>query len=374
MTGRVTKDKKTNKYYYTIDIRTKENRKRKVKKNFKTKKEAKRALELAMEELQKEERVKDSQKEGTWTLGSYFDYWLKTYAKSNTAPNTFRGYEGIIRVHLKPDLGHIKLHDLTINQIQDYYTDKLEQVSAQTVKHHHRLLCKMLNDAIDWEFLTKNVALKAKPPKPERFKPTFYSKEELNHLFEAAKASTVYHPIIFTGGHTGARLGELRALQWDDIDFHARKVSITKSAYMEKNGKTLIRDLTKGKKDRTIIFGKNLMVFLKSHFERYQEMKTLLGETFNPNNLVFFNAIGDYIKPRELHRAYKNAIKRSGLSDARFHDLRHSHATILLKKNVHPKIVSERLGHSKPSITLEIYSHATSSLQEEAAHVFDEDE
>ncbi|MFC0560399.1 tyrosine-type recombinase/integrase [Halalkalibacter alkalisediminis] len=372
MTGRITKDKKTNKYYYTIEIGTKESRKRKVKKNFKTKTEAKSALEIAMAELRKEEHGKESRKE--WTLNGYFDYWLKTYAKSSTAPNTFRGYEGIIRVHLKPDLGHIKLHELTVIQIQDYYTDKLEQVSAQSVKHHHRLLCKMLNDAIDWEFLTKNVALKAKPPKPERFNPTFYSKEELNRLFEAATASTVYHPIIFTGGHTGARLGELRALQWEDIDFNARKVSINKSAYMDKDGKTQIRDLTKGKKDRTIIIGKSLMVFLKTHFERYQEMKTLLGDTFNPNYLVFFNAMGDYIKPRELHRAYKNAIKRAGLKDARFHDLRHSHATVLLTKNVHPKIVSERLGHSKPSITLEIYSHATSSLQEEAAHVFDEDE
>lgn len=80
------------------------------------------------------------------------------------------------------------------------------------IKHHHRLLCKALNDAVDWEILNKNAAHKDKPPKLKKFRPVFYSKEELNQLFEAAKASALYHPIIFTAGHTGSRLGELRAL------------------------------------------------------------------------------------------------------------------------------------------------------------------
>ncbi|WP_342515729.1 tyrosine-type recombinase/integrase [Sutcliffiella sp. FSL R7-0096] len=128
-----------------------------------------------------------------------------------------------------------------------------------------------------------------------------------------------------------------------------------------------------GGKDRTIFIGKSLMTFLKGHFERYQEIKKQLGHEFNPNDLIFFNSRGDYLKLRELHRAYKNAIKRAGLKNARFHDLRHSHASILLKKNVHPKVVSEQLGHAKSSITLEIYSHVAPSLQEDAAHAFDEE-
>lgn len=89
---------------------------------------------------------------------------------------------------------------------------------------------------------------------------------------------------------------------------------------------------------------------------------------------MFFNSNGDFINQRELHRAYKNAVKRAGLKDSRFHDTRHSHASILLKKNVHPKIVSERLGHSKIGITLDIYSHATPSLQEQAVEVFDDED
>jgi integrase len=371
LTGRVTKEKKANTWYYTIEVGTKGKRKRKVQKNFKTKAEAKDALKFAMSELEKEGNLENSKRD--MTLGEYLDYWLKSYAKTNTAPNTYRGYEGIIRVHLKPELGTIKLHKLTSMQIQDYYTEKLERLSAQTIKHHHRLLCKALNDAVDWEILNKNVVQKAKPPKPTKFRPVFYSKEELNLLFESAKASKVYQPIIYTAGHTGARLGELRALEWSDIDFDRRKMAITKSAYQDKEGKLQVRDLTKGGKDRTIFIGKSLLTFLKSHFERYQELKKQMGPNFNPKDLVFFNMNGDYLKPRELHRAYKNAIKRAELKNARFHDLRHSHASVLLKKNVHSKIVSERLGHAKPSITLEIYSHVAPSLQEEAIEAFDED-
>jgi integrase len=89
---------------------------------------------------------------------------------------------------------------------------------------------------------------------------------------------------------------------------------------------------------------------------------------------VFFNSNGEYINPRELHRAYKRTIKRSGLKNSRFHDLRHSHASILLQKNVHPKVVSERLGHSTIGITLDLYSHVIPSLQEQAVEVFDEDD
>ncbi|MEC1721963.1 N-terminal phage integrase SAM-like domain-containing protein [Schinkia azotoformans] len=88
-------------------------------------------------------------------MSDYLDYWLKSYVKSNTSPNTYRGYEQIIRVHLKPILGHIKLQELTSLQLQNYYVDKLEDLSAQTVKHHHRLLSKALNDAVDWEFVNK---------------------------------------------------------------------------------------------------------------------------------------------------------------------------------------------------------------------------
>jgi integrase len=261
-------------------------------------------------------------------------------------------YSNIIRLHLIPGLGEVKLNELKTKQVQDYYTDKLEELSAQTVKHHHRLLSKALNDAVDWEIIEKNVAKKAKPPKPNKYRPTVYSEVELTRLFEAAKTSVIYFPIIFTAGQTGARKGELRALRWSDIDFDNRKLYINKTAY-DVNGKVEIKDMTKNKRDRYVVMGRRLIVFLKSHRDRYKKMKRSLGETFNPLEMVFFNSNGDYIDPRKLCRVYKSAIKRAELKDGRFHDLRHSHCSIFLMKNVHPKGVSERMGHASIHITIE---------------------
>jgi integrase len=374
MTGNVRFDKESDSYMYTIEMGTRGNRMRKIKKKFKSERAAKHAMFEAMKELEKDFESRSKGQLADQTLGKFLSFWLEAYARSNTAPNTFKGYKSIIQNHVEPSIGHIDIKALRVLDIQTYYKDKLECLSAQSVKHHHRLLSKALNDAIDWEILTRNVVLKAKAPVPKRFKPTFYLKSELNRLFDAAKASDVYFPFIFIDGHTGMRLGELRALTWDDVDLNRKIIIINKTAYDDDNGKVQIKDLTKGKQDRRIVIGKKLLGFLKEHFAHHQTLKEKLGLSYNPKNLVCPNALGDYIKPRELHRAFKKAIRKAGLKDARIHDLRHSHASILLEKNVHPKIVSERLGHSKIGITMDLYSHANISLQEQAVDVFDKDD
>ncbi|WP_138415221.1 tyrosine-type recombinase/integrase [Aquibacillus sediminis] len=378
MTGHVRWDKETKSWMYTIEIGRGGNRKRRVKKNFKKQREAKEAMNLAVAELQQTESVVDHD----ITLGEYLDYWLRNYAKTNTAPNTYKGYEKIVRVHIKPSLGKTKLAELKTKYVQEYYTEKLglhefadeedTVLSAQTVKHHHRLLTKALNDAIDWEFISKNVATKAKPPKPERYKIITYSVDELNKLFEKAKASKVHYPIIFTATETGARLGELRAVTWNDIDLDNRRIYITKTAYDAEGGGVGIKDLTKNGRDRYVTMGKRLTAFLKEHKEKYLETKKILGKSFNPLDLVFNNTKGNYFDPRELLKSLKKAYRRAGLKVGRFHDLRHSHATLLLQKNVHPKVVSERLGHSKIGITVDLYSHVVPSLQDGAVEVFDD--
>lgn len=116
---------------------------------------------------------------------------------------------------MKPNLSHIQLKDLASLQLQEYYVHKLGDLSVQTIKHHHQLLLKALNDAVGCEILRKNVVKQATPPMVMKYRTTFYSKDELDRLMEAAKSSVVYFPIIFTGGYTVARLGELRVLQWE---------------------------------------------------------------------------------------------------------------------------------------------------------------
>lgn len=388
MAGHVKLDKKTRKWLFIVEAGkdAKGNRKRQVRKGFKNKTEAKSAMAIAIAELQKEEMYTEYSegKTETMTVGNYLDYWLKTYAETNTTYNTFKAYERIIRVHLKPEIGQLKLHELKVRDIQEYYStkvksenseessEKAEKLSRQSVLHIHRVLCKALNDAVVWEFVEENVAQKAKPPKPDKAAFTTYSTEELELLFEAAKKSEIYYPIFYVAAHTGCRLGEVRALRWADIDFSNSKMYITKSAYDKKGEGVKIKNAPKNGQHRAIAMGKRLIEFLKRQKENYEKKKAVLGPSFNPTDLVFYNTKGNYLDVRDLGRAYKKAVKEAKLPDSRFHDLRHSHATILLKNNVHPKVVSERLGHSKVSITLDLYSHVNPLLQDGAAQVFDE--
>ncbi len=147
---------------------------------------------------------------------------------------------------------------------------------------------------------------------------------------------------------------------------------ITKTACDVKEEGVIIKGETKSGKDRSVFIGKSLLEFLTKHKEKCEKTKKALGSSFNPLELVFTNSKGNFIDTRDLSRAYKKAVKKAGLPDTRFHDLRHTHATILLQNNVHPKIVSERLGHSKVSVTLDLYSHVLPSLQDGAVSVFDD--
>ncbi|WP_078554268.1 tyrosine-type recombinase/integrase [Bacillus alkalicellulosilyticus] len=385
MAGHIKQDKKTKKWLFTIEAGkdAKGNRKRRIRKGFKNKTEAKNAMAIAIAEFQKEE-VHSEDKQETITVGDFLDYWLKSYAETNTVHNTFKAYERIIRVHLKPALGNIKINELKVRDVQQYYSKKVRtentvennegegRLSKQTVLHHHRVLNKALNDALDWEFVDKNVAKRAKPPRPDKAKFTTYTPEELNLLLKSASGSVLYFPIITAAAHTGARVGELRALTWGDIDFNNRKIFITKSAYDKKGEGVKIKNAPKNGQNRAISMGKRLVELFQRHKDNYEKKKALLGPTFNPNDLVFYNTKGNYLDVRDLARAYKRAVKEVHLSDSRFHDLRHSHATILLQQNVHPKVVSERLGHTKVSITLDLYSHVNPLLQDSAAKAFDD--
>ncbi|MBU9721349.1 MULTISPECIES: tyrosine-type recombinase/integrase [Bacillaceae] len=407
MTGNVREDKKKNYFLFTIELGKDETGKRKriVRRGFKNRTEARKAMTAAIADLYNNEPEKtesnvtavandevasndsnkstESEDNEEIKLGDYLDYWLKTYVETNTAYNTFLGYERMIRVHIKPALGDILLSKLKPRDIQDYYTRKVRTenmldseeddglLSAQSVKHHHRVLSKALSDAVDLEFVEKNVVKKVKPPKVQKLKIITYTSGELELLLNHAVSNEVYGPIIYSAAYTGARLGELRALTWEDVDFKNKKLFICKTAYDVRKVGVKIKYTTKNGQERHIVMGKNLINFLEEHKRKSDHQKKVLGKSFNPNNLVFFNSAGNYVHPSELRLAYKKAVKKAELPDSRFHDMRHSHATILLQANVHPKIVSERLGHSKIGITLDLYSHVIPSLQDSAADIFD---
>ena len=167
------------------------------------------------------------------------------------------------------------------------------------------------------------------------------------------------------------RKGEILGLRWKDIDFETNKLYVTQTI-QEVNGKKMIKKSTKTGGGRVVALTAELVDMLLELKGKNEEMKKELGKSYNENNLVFVNSTGNIITASELTRQFKRVLKKAELPEIRFHDLRHTHATLLLKKMVYAKIVSERLGHSKSGTTLDIYSHVTPTIQLEAVRAFEE--
>jgi integrase len=227
MAGYPKKDKNGT-YYFVLEAGkdSKGNRKRIKRRGFKKLNEAKTAMAELMLKLQNENPHSLSEK---MSLGQYLDYWLENYAKTNTKPKTFAEYQKMIKKNIQPALGHIMLNELKPMQLQNYYKEKFKVLSAQSVTHHHRVLSKALNDAIDWEFISKNPTRGAKPPRQEKPEMNTLNVEQLNLLLKMAKEKTpTYYPIFYAATHTGMRKSELVGLKWGNVDFKRKSFIFVK--------------------------------------------------------------------------------------------------------------------------------------------------
>jgi integrase len=348
-------------------------RRQKKKRGFKTKKEAEKYLSEQINDLDK----------GTYfepkdlTFFEYLDYWLENYAKPNTAVRTIEGYQYIIEQHLKPSLGNIKIAKLHPAHLQEYYSLKLAKgkidgmgLSPTSVKHHHRLIHKVLKDAVKWQFLARNVAEAVTPPKTKRVEMKIWNNEEVKTFLRKAKVSS-YYSVFFTAIFTGMRRGEVLGLRWQDVDFD-NNVIYVRQALQEVRGKGLTFKEPKSGKSRSIAITSIVTQELKNVLKQQLMNKSMFGSDYCNLDLVFAQKNGKPLQPTEMHRNYRKIINENGLKYIRFHDLRHTHASLMLQQGVHPKVVSERLGHSTIGITMDTYTHVLPNLQKEAAHQFEQ--
>lgn len=308
------------------------------------------------------------------SVAEYLERWLKDYAKPNTAATTFDRYSEIVKLHLVPALGATLLAKLQPLQIQGYYAQALEigrrdgngGLSAQTVLHHHRLLKEALGQAIKWRLLVRNPADAVEPPRPQRHQIRTLSESETARLLERTKSSYLYMPILIAVT-TGMRRGEVLGLRWLDIDLNAGMASVRQTLEATKDG--LITKQPKTAQSRRQVSLLPMTVsLLRAHQTNQKKARLALGPAYIGHDLVCSRTDGQPINPRQLSKDFLSLLRRSeGLPRIRFHDLRHTHATQLLGQGVHPKIVSERLGHTTIAITLDTYSHVMPGMQEDAA-------
>ena len=333
-----------------------------------TKKEAEKHLADLLHQLD----TGTFMKPGKTTVTDYLHKWLTDYAEVKLSPRGFERYSDIIRQHLIPAFGNMPLTQLKPEHLQKHYAAKLNDGrSARTVRYHHAVIHKALQTALKWGLVSRNVADGVDLPPIRRTQMQTWDDNDINRFLEAAKESR-YYALFYTALFTGMRRSELLGLAWRDVDFLYCQLSVTRSLHHLKDGSYIFTQPKSSKSRRTIALSPSTMLLLKEHKEKQELERATLGKLPADDDLVFSTLEGKPLRPNTITRAWVTLTARAGVKAIRLHDARHTHASIMLKQGVHPKIVQERLGHSSIEMTLDIYSHVMPGLQEAAAKRFDD--
>ena len=354
-----------NGYYYIILNLTDANGKRKPKwisTKLPVKGNKKRAEQMLMEERTRYSQPTKS-KDDDILFADFMEQWLDV-VKGSITTVTYSSYANMVKVIIAPYFRekNITLKGLQAKDIQDFYQEQLNRVKASTVIHYHANIHKALKYAVKLELISNNPADRVERPKQEKFQGSFYSSEELNDLFDAV-AGTRLELAVLLGAFYGLRRSEIVGLKWDAIDFKKNTITINHtvtSCNLDGKCVVLAKDTTKTKSSRRTLplvpFFRDKLLNIKSQQEAN---KKLCGRSYNKDYLdyIYVDEIGDRIKPNYITGQFPKLLEKQGFRRIRFHDLRHSCASLLLASGVPMKNIQEWLGHSDFSTTANIYAH-----------------
>jgi integrase len=331
-----------------------------------TKKEAEAKLAELLHRLNRGQVVEPSR----MTLGEWLDEWLESAIRSSRRIRTYETYRSVISRHLKPKLGQIRLCDLRASHLQQYYNGA--SLSKATLQQHHAILHGALKTALRQDLVLRNVAdlVEGKPRAQD------IHKDAIQHCWEDREARAFLSQAKAAGSQpaafyslaldSGARKAELCGLQWRDLDLETATMSLVRQ--LVRPGLSPLFGPPKNGQARTIALSLQTVALLKKHKAIQAAQRLELGTAYRDFGLVFAKPFGEPLQSNNLgQREYRKLIQAAGVRPIKFHGLRHTCATLLLKSGVHIKVASERLGHKKIEMTLDIYAHALPSMQQEAA-------
>ncbi|MGI8649809.1 MAG: tyrosine-type recombinase/integrase [Rubrobacter sp.] len=310
---------------------------------------------------------------GITTTGDYLKAWLPDSVRGTVRDSTYHSYERVVNSHLVPGLRRVKLAKLRPDHIRKLYREMLDRgKSTRTVQYAHTLLKRSLTQAVHDGLLPRNVAEAVKPPKLQRDEIQPLNAVQVRTLLKSAgELGDNLHTLYTVAVRTGMRPGEMLALRWSDVDLDA-----TGNATLQIN-----RALSEGKftapktarSRRRITLSPETVAALKMHRKHQLEERMAKAGLWEDHGLVFPSSVGTPKNQRNLNREFKNTIKRAGLPEHfRLYDLRHTCATLLLSRNIHPKYVQELLGHASIALTLDTYSHVIPGMDGGTGGAIDE--
>jgi integrase len=299
------------------------------------------------------------------TVAQFFTQWVEK-RKPSLRVRSYERYEGFIRLQIIPNIGRIQLRKLTPMHLQSLYSNLLDEgKKASTVNTLHWMMHRAFSDAVRWELIAKNVCKAVEPPRRTRYEFRALTMEEAQRLLTTARGHSM-EALFVLALTTGMRRGELLALKWQDIDFEQSTLHVRRAFTRAKGQRYLESEPKTDKSRRSILLAPPTIEILKQHRLRQFESRKLAGEDWQERDLVFCTALGTPLNPNKVLERFKTLLKRAELPHIRLHDLRHSTATIMLKIDVHPKVVQELLGHSRIAETMDIYSHVLPTIQGDA--------
>ena len=335
-----------------------------------TKKEAEDALTEALERRRTGMWVDP----GVTTLGEYLTEWLAAM-ESNVVDTTFRAYEQSMRNWVMPRLGSVRLAEVSPMHLRSLQTELLRDgrvdgkggLAPRSVASCRRVLSQVLKDAVRWGLLIRNPMDAVDPPRVVDAEMVTWSDTQARSFLDAVASDRLYAMwVLFLT--TGVRRGELAGLRWGDVELDRATMAIVRNRVSAGRGKAVSTHQPKTRRGRrNVALDVTSVEVLRAHRAAQFEERLRLGPAWVDSGYVFCGIDGAALHPDTITATFKSIIRNLDVPQIRLHDLRHTSATLALKAGIHPKVVSERLGHATVSITLDLYSHVLDGMQAEAA-------
>jgi integrase len=298
------------------------------------------------------------------TVGEFLQRWLTDCVAPSTRPRTLDSYSDTVRLHLIPTIGKVPLGKLTPQHVQAMMNGKLADFSPRSVQYTHSVLSRALNRAVKWDLVPRNVCTLVSPPRVPRHQVEPLSPDDARCLLDAVK-DTQHEALYSVAMALGLRKGEALGLRWQDVDLDAATLSVCHQLQARRG-----KHLTEPKSDRsrrTLPLPEFAVKALRAHRARQLQARLIAGSGWQDTGHVFTTSIGTPMDGSRVSKLFRQALAKAGLPHKRFHDLRHTAASLLLTQGVHPRVVMETLGHSQIGVTMNTYSHVMPVLQRDAA-------
>ena len=294
---------------------------------------------------------------GRVTLAEHLERWL-AYKESRVKPTTLAGYTNLVRNHIVPEIGQVRLARLNAYHVEQLYQAMLARgLSARMVNLAHVVLNNALGLAVRWGTLDRNPAAAVDPPRPTPTEPSYWTPEQAVAFLEAARGHRLY-ALFYLALVTGMRRGELLGLQWPDVDLERGVLQIQRNLTVA-GGRVVLTTPKSARSRRGLYLSREAAAVLREHHRRQAEERERAGSLWRQDcpPWVFASTVGTYTMPRNLYRTFKALIEGAGVPEIRFHDLRHTYVSLERARGTQIELISSRVGHSRVSFTLQAYRH-----------------